>query len=127
MCAFGCLPGGWRPHETQGLDFAATSHMAIIGRGLVGVEVYALIEQKHFDLLDVVGEQVKVEPNFSPETEAVRRAVYEAERPWVKAFEYADLPGYAVVTVDGARVTARIFAGVSRRLWRTVDLSGLLA
>ena len=73
------------------------------------------------------GEQVKVEPNFSPETEAVRRAVYEAERPWVKAFEYADLPGYAVVTVDGARVTARMFAGVSRRLWRTVDLSGLLA
>ena len=73
------------------------------------------------------GEQVKVEPNFSPETEAVRRAVYESERPWVRAFEYADLPGYAVVTVDGSRVTARMFAGVSRRLWRMVDLSGLLA
>ncbi len=71
------------------------------------------------------GEQVKVEPDFSPDNEAARRAVYAAERPFVKAFEYADLPGYAVVTVDGAKVTAQMFAGVSRKVWRTVDLSAL--
>jgi hypothetical protein len=71
-------------------------------------------------------EQVKVEPNFSPETEAARRAVYAEERPAVRAFEYADLPGYAVVTVDGAKVTAQMYAGVSRKVWRTVELSGLL-
>lgn len=74
----------------------------------------------HYD-----GDQVKAEPNFSPDNEAARRAVYAAERPFVKAFEYADLPGYAVVTVDGAKVTAHMFAGVSRKVWQTVDLSAL--
>jgi UDP-2,3-diacylglucosamine pyrophosphatase LpxH len=71
------------------------------------------------------GDQVTVEPNFSPDNEAARRAVYEAERPFVKAFEYADLPGYAVVKVDGPRVTAEMYAGTTRRLWRTLDLTGL--
>lgn len=42
-------------------------------------------------------------------------------------FEYADLPGYAVVTVDGAKVDAEIFAGTSRQRWRTVDLIELRA
>jgi hypothetical protein len=45
----------------------------------------------------------------------------------VKAFEYADLPGYAVVTVDGAQVTVRMFSGIGREVWRSVDLSGLAA
>ncbi len=72
------------------------------------------------------GDQIRVEPAFSPDTEPQRRAVYEAEGPFVKSFEYADLPGYAVVDVTPARVTARVFAGVSRELWRTVDLTGLM-
>lgn len=67
-----------------------------------------------------------MEPKFSPDTEPARRAVYAAERPFVKAFDYADLPGYSVVTVDGPRVTARIFPGLNRQPWRTVDLSALL-
>jgi UDP-2,3-diacylglucosamine pyrophosphatase LpxH len=75
---------------------------------------------------DYNGDQIRVEPAFSPDTEAQRRAVYEEERPLVKTFEYADLPGYAVVDVTPSRVTARIFAGVSRELWRTVDLTGLM-
>lgn len=70
-------------------------------------------------------DQIKVEPNFSPDNEAERRAVYEAERKFVGAFEYADLPGYAVVNIDGPRVTAKMFSGTSRELWRTVDLSTL--
>lgn len=77
-------------------------------------------------LADYTGDQIKVEPKFSPDTETARRAVYEAEKPFVKAFEYADLPGYAVVTVDGPRVTAQMYAGFSRQVWRTVDLTGLL-
>ena len=77
-------------------------------------------------LADYTGDQIKVEPKFSPDTETARRAVYEAEKPFVKAFEYADLPGYAVVTVDGPRVTAQMYAGFSRQVWRTVDLAGLL-
>jgi len=72
-------------------------------------------------------DQVSVEPSFSPSTEAQRRAVYEAEAPSVKQFQYADLPGYAVVQVSGPRVTATIYAGVGRQAWRTLALSDLLA
>ena len=50
----------------------------------------------------------------------------DAERAFVKSFEYADLPGYAAVTVNGANVTAKIYSGVSRNVWRTVELSRLL-
>lgn len=78
-------------------------------------------------LADYTGDQIRVEPKFSPETEPTRRAVYDAERPFVKAFDYADLPGYAIVTVDGPGVTARIFPGLSRQPWQTVDLTKLLA
>ncbi|MGN6554787.1 MAG: metallophosphoesterase family protein [Verrucomicrobiota bacterium] len=71
-------------------------------------------------------DQVKVEPDFSAATQRERRAVYRAEAPSIKHFEYADLPGYAVVTLEGPKVTARIYAGASRRLWRTLPLSDLL-
>lgn len=70
-------------------------------------------------------DQIKVEPNFSPANEADRRAVYAEERPSVRDFEYADLPGYAVVTVAGSRVTAQMYAGTGTELWRTVDLTAL--
>ena len=76
-------------------------------------------------IADYTGDQIAVEPNFSPDTAAARRAVLAAERPFVRSFEYADLPGYAVVTVDGPSVTARMYAGVSREVWRTIDLTGL--
>lgn len=70
-------------------------------------------------------DQIRVEPNFSPANEIERRAVYAEERPQVRNFEYADLPGYAVVAVDGARVTAQMYAGTGTELWRTTDLSAL--
>jgi hypothetical protein len=73
------------------------------------------------------GDQVRIEPAFSPETEKARRAVYDAESPFVKAFEYADLPGHAVVTVAGSEVKADLYSGVSRQLWKTVNLSGLMS
>ena len=76
---------------------------------------------------EYTGDQIRVEPAHSPETEPERRAVLEAERPFVSAFDYADLPGYAVIVVKGAAVEARIYSGVSRDLWRTVDLSKLLS
>ena len=71
-------------------------------------------------------DQVTVEPNFSPATEQQRRAVYDMEAPFVKQFEYADLPGYAVITANGPAVTARIYSGVTRQLWRTLELSRLM-
>lgn len=73
---------------------------------------------------DYNGDQIKVEPNFSPGTEKERRAVYETEAPFVKQFQYADLPGYAVVDVNAGQVTAKVFSGTSRDLWRTVQLAG---
>ena len=76
---------------------------------------------------DYNGDQVEVEPNFSPATEQQRRAVYETEAPLVRQFQYADLPGYAVVQVNGPRVTATIYPGVERQAWRTLALSELLA
>jgi len=72
-------------------------------------------------------DQIGVEPAFSPANEAERRAVYAAERPFVTAFDYADLPGYAVVTVDGPRLGVRMFAGTGREVWRTLDLAALVA
>lgn len=76
-----------------------------------------------FGLAQYTPDQIVVEPTFSPSNEAERRAVYTVEQPFVKAFEYADLPGYAVVRVEGERVTARIFSGVGREVWRTVELN----
>lgn len=72
---------------------------------------------------DYNGDQISVEPRHSPETADARRAVYEREAPFVKAFEYADLPGHAVVTVDGDAVRVTIHRGVSREVWRQVDLT----
>lgn len=78
-------------------------------------------------LKDYTPDQIRVEPKHSPETEAQRRAVYVAEAPLVHSFSYADLPGHAVVQVTDDRVEARMYAGVSREVYRTVDLSKLMS
>jgi hypothetical protein len=70
------------------------------------------------------GDQVKLEPKHSPETEAERRAIYERERSAVTSFEYADTAGYAVVTVDSGQVKAQVFAGTSATPFETVLLAG---
>jgi hypothetical protein len=89
--------------------------------------VISAAEVKPHHLLSGVGsynpDQVNVEPDFSPATEKQRRAVYETEAPFVKKFEYADLPGYAVIAVNGPKVTARIYSGTSRQIWRTLELA----
>ncbi len=68
-------------------------------------------------------EQIGAEPNFSPETAPLRRAILEAERPFIRAFEYADLPGHAVVKVRSGKVTAEIYSGLGRELYKTIDLT----
>lgn len=75
---------------------------------------------------DYNGDQIKVEPKHSPETEAARRAVYATEAPFVKAFSYADLPGHAAVTINGAQVQATMYSGITRNIYKTVDLTKLL-
>jgi UDP-2,3-diacylglucosamine pyrophosphatase LpxH len=71
-------------------------------------------------------DQIRVEPKFSPETAEQRRAVYDSEKEFVKRFEYADLPGYALINVRPDVVEAKIYTGVTQNLWRTVNLSASL-
>jgi UDP-2,3-diacylglucosamine pyrophosphatase LpxH len=71
-------------------------------------------------------DQIKVEPKFSPATEEERRAIYIAEAPFVKQFQYADVPGYAIVHVNDDKVEASVFAGAIGDPWRTVKVSELL-
>ena len=82
------------------------------------------------DVLDGVkeynGDQIRVEPKHSPETEKQRREVYRDEQPFVRSFTYAELPGHALITVSGAEVTAKIYSGVSRTIWREVNLTRLM-
>lgn len=75
---------------------------------------------------DYNGDQIRVEPKHSPETEKERRAVYAAEAPFVKAFAYADLPGHAAVTISGAQVQAVMYSGITRQVYKTMDLTKLL-
>lgn len=70
-------------------------------------------------------DQVRVEPSFSPETEAERRAVLAAEAPLVRGFEYGGVPGYASIEIRGSEVLIALYAGVAPEPWRTLDLAGL--
>jgi hypothetical protein len=69
---------------------------------------------------------VKLEPKHSPDTEARRREVLEAERPFVERFEYADTWGHAVVSVRGDRVRAAVCRGLERAAWKELDLTATL-
>jgi hypothetical protein len=69
-------------------------------------------------------DQNKVEPAFSPETEAERRSVIAAKAPQIDAFEYGDVPGYAVISID-ATVRVNLHARLALDPWRTLDLSAL--
>lgn len=72
------------------------------------------------------GDQISVEPRHSPDTAEARRAVYASESPFVKSFDYADLPGHAVVTVDGESVKVTMHRGITREVWKTADLTNLV-
>jgi hypothetical protein len=69
---------------------------------------------------------LRLEPSFQPDTAELRRKLLLSEAPFVRQFEYADAPGYAIVEVAGSRVSAAIYSGLGRRLWKTIDLTGLL-
>ncbi|MES2598269.1 MAG: metallophosphoesterase [Verrucomicrobiota bacterium] len=78
-------------------------------------------------LKDYNGDQIRVEPRHSPETETQRRAVYAVEAPFVKSFAYADIPGHATITINGPQVQAVMYSGITRSIYKTVDLTQLLA
>lgn len=69
------------------------------------------------DLLDL-------EPRFSPTSADRRRQILLDEKPFIERFEFADLPGYAMVNVYADRVDVDLFAGVGQSHWRSRPLSG---
>jgi hypothetical protein len=66
---------------------------------------------------------VELEPKHSPDTIDARRALLEAERPFIEQFEYADTWGHATVDVRGGKVTARVYRGLDTTPWKNLDLS----
>jgi hypothetical protein len=69
------------------------------------------------------GSLVDLEPEFQPDTVDERRTLLEREKPYIAGFEYADFPGYAVIHVSDAGVTADIHAGDSDKVWKSVPLN----
>jgi hypothetical protein len=72
------------------------------------------------------GSMISLEPEFQPDTAAQRRKWLEDEREYVTYFEYADFPGYAIVNVSDAAITADIYTGVSDKKWKSVNFVGIL-
>ncbi|MCW3095145.1 MAG: 3,5-cyclic adenosine monophosphate phosphodiesterase CpdA [Chthonomonadaceae bacterium] len=70
---------------------------------------------------------VKMEPNFEPKNEADRRAALVAEKPFLRYFEYADAPGYAMLNVHGKGIGIDLYSGVENKIWRSLPLTDLLA
>ena len=75
---------------------------------------------------DYGGSLVDVEPEFQPATRDDRRESLEREKPYITRFEYADFPGYAILHVSEAKITADIYLGDSDRLWKTIPLIPVL-
>ncbi len=75
----------------------------------------------HYD-----GTLVELEPGFQPETEVQRRQMLEDEKPYITSFEFADFPGYAVINVSDAGITADIFVADSAEAWKSVSLTPML-
>ncbi|HXK37185.1 MAG TPA: metallophosphoesterase, partial [Candidatus Paceibacterota bacterium] len=69
---------------------------------------------------------VDTEPEFQPETRDQRQKSLEAEKPHITRFEYADFPGYAILRVSEARISADIYLGDSGKLWKSVPLGPVL-
>jgi 3',5'-cyclic AMP phosphodiesterase CpdA len=69
---------------------------------------------------------VELEPEFQPDTRDERRTLLEREKPSIARFEYADFPGYAIIHVTDAKISADIYLGDSDKLWKTVSLVPML-
>jgi hypothetical protein len=69
------------------------------------------------------GDQVRLEPQHSPETIDQRRSIYARERPFVTAFDYAQAAGYAVVRIAGGEVEASLYCGSDPRPFQQLRLS----
>ena len=66
---------------------------------------------------------LELEPKFSPGSRDEREKLLLAEKPHINAFEYARVPGYAMVWVYAERVQADVYLGYDSKIWnqRRVD------
>ncbi len=89
--------------------------------------VVSALDQNPKDILhgmgSYTGDQVNLEPKHAPDTADQRREIYAAERTQVTAFEYADMAGYAVITVIGGQVEAAVHAGSQAGAFQTLKIS----
>lgn len=69
---------------------------------------------------------VTLQPHFSPASLDERRALLTAEKPFARYYDYADVAGYAVVSVRDSGITARLYNGLGKRFWKEIDLTQLL-
>ncbi len=65
---------------------------------------------------------VDLEPNFNPATREKRIQLLNSEQPFIQRYEYADLPGYAVVDVHETGISCSVFGGVDETPYRTESL-----
>ena len=66
---------------------------------------------------------VELESRFSPDTVEQRRATLAAEAEFVRHYEYADAPGYAMVHVTPGGVSADLYVGLGRPPVRRLRLA----
>jgi hypothetical protein len=71
-------------------------------------------------------EMVDSEPNFAPAAKELRRQILQDEAKYVTDFAIADLPGHAVLTVSGNKVSFKMYRGVTDTVQEELDLTQML-
>ena len=66
-----------------------------------------------------------LEPDFSPSDRNERMKILKREKRRISYFEYADLQGYIMITINNDHVMADIYSGTGLNKWKTVNLIGL--
>ncbi len=64
-----------------------------------------------------------LEPNFSPKSKEERAAWISTEAPHIKAFDYARIPGYAMLWIYADRVEADVYLGTDEQVWKQPTIS----
>jgi hypothetical protein len=68
-----------------------------------------------------------LEPDFSPSDRNERMKILKREKRRISYFEYADLQGYMMITINNDHVMADIYSGTGLNKWKTVNLTGLIS
>ncbi len=81
-----------------------------------------------FSNLDAYGPDLTdLEPKFSPDSLADRKLILKQEQPFIEHFEYADVSGFAMLSVNDDQVYAQFFHDTnSEKPWRELSLMELL-